>query len=74
MNEIGFVIQQRPSEWIFAQDTPNFAPAPELWRWIHVRFIELQVWGRGQQCVGHTMDNQGDEQHIDEDVWYCWWE
>ncbi len=40
-NEIGFVIQQRPypPEWIFALDTPNFAPAPELWRWIKYIFL-----------------------------------
>ena len=40
-NEIGFVIQQRPypPEWIFALDTPNFAPAPELWRWIKSIFL-----------------------------------
>lgn len=36
MNKVGFVIQQRPypPEWIFARDTPNFAHAPELWRWV----------------------------------------
>jgi hypothetical protein len=41
MNEVGFVIQQRPypPEWIFALDTPNFAPAPELWRWIKSIFL-----------------------------------
>ncbi|WHP06337.1 hypothetical protein QLH32_02385 [Acinetobacter corruptisaponis] len=41
MNEVGFVIQQRPypPEWIFALDTPNFAPAPELWRWIKTIFL-----------------------------------
>ena len=40
-NEIGFVIQQRPypPEWIFALETPNFAPAPELWRWIKSIFL-----------------------------------
>lgn len=41
MEEVGFVIQQRPypPEWIFALDTPNFAPAPELWRWIKSIFL-----------------------------------
>ena len=40
-NIVGFVIQQRPypPEWIFALDTPNFAPAPELWRWIKAIFL-----------------------------------
>lgn len=34
MNEVGFVIQQRlyRPERIFALDSSNFAPAPELWR------------------------------------------
>lgn len=42
MNKIGFVINQRPypPEWIFAYDTPNFAPAPELWEWINKTFLE----------------------------------
>ena len=41
MNEIRFVIQQRPypPEWIFAQDTPNFVQAPEVWRWIKSIFF-----------------------------------
>ncbi len=41
MNEPGFVIQQRPypPEWIFALDTPSFAPAPELWDWINKTFL-----------------------------------
>ena len=40
-HEIGFVINQRPypPEWIFALDTPNFVPAPELWRWIKSIFL-----------------------------------
>ena len=39
-------------------------------RWMHVRSIELQVWGTGQQRAGHTMDVQSDEQYIDEDIGY----
>lgn len=42
MNEIGFIISQRPNppDWIFALDTPNFAPAPELWEWIKTVFLD----------------------------------
>lgn len=44
MNELGFVIKQRPSppNWIFALDTPNFAPAPELWGWIKAVFLNKE--------------------------------
>lgn len=42
MNELGFVIPQRPypPDWIFAIDTPNFAPVPELWQWIQNTFLD----------------------------------
>ena len=41
MNEIGFVINQRPypPKEIFCLDTPNFVPAPELWEWIKTIFL-----------------------------------
>ncbi|MCG2572347.1 transposase [Acinetobacter sp. ME22] len=40
-NDVGFVVQQRPypPDWLFALDTPNFAPAPELWAWIKRIFL-----------------------------------
>lgn len=41
MNELGFVIQQRPypPEWIFEPENPSFVPAPELWDWIKAVFL-----------------------------------
>lgn len=42
MNELGFVIPKRPypPKDIFALDTPNFIPAPELWQWIKTTFLD----------------------------------
>lgn len=41
-NEVGFHVPVRPMppEWIFEIDTPNFAPAPELWEWIRQVFLD----------------------------------
>ena len=40
-NEVGFHVPFRPMppEWLFALDTPNFTPAPELWDWIKQVFL-----------------------------------
>ncbi len=41
-NEIGFHVPVRPMppEWLFEMDTPNFAPAPEMWEWIKQVFLD----------------------------------
>ncbi|EMQ0326503.1 putative metallopeptidase [Acinetobacter baumannii] len=41
-NEVGFHVPVRPMppEWLFEMDTPNFAPAPEIWEWIKQVFLD----------------------------------
>ncbi|ENX60714.1 transposase [Acinetobacter sp. ANC 5659] len=55
-NEIGFVVKARPypPEHIFLMDTPDFVPAPELWRWIKVNFLnpESQLFNPDHSHLG----------------------
>ncbi|WP_336026375.1 putative metallopeptidase [Acinetobacter pittii] len=41
-SEVGFHVPVRPMppEWLFEFNTPNFAPAPELWEWIGKVFLD----------------------------------
>ncbi|PKF31942.1 putative metallopeptidase [Acinetobacter proteolyticus] len=55
-NEIGFVVKARPypPEHIFLMDTPDFLPAPELWRWIKANFLnpESQLFNPDHSHLG----------------------
>lgn len=55
-NDVGFVVLQRPylPDWLFVLDTPNFAPAPELWRWIKEIFLnpEHKLFNLDHQHLG----------------------
>ncbi len=41
-------------DWLFVLDTPNFAPAPELWRWIKEIFLnpEHKLFNLDHQHLG----------------------
>ena len=79
--EAGLVWLPESAEWEHEFESEFFAlplsthkdqtdSVTQFLRWMHVRSIELQVWGTGQQRAGHTMDVQSDEQYIDEDIGY----
>lgn len=79
--EAGLVWLPEFADWLHEFESEFFAfplstkkdqvdSVTQFLRWIHVRSIELQVWGTGQQRVGFTMDVQQNEYDVDEEVGY----
>lgn len=79
--EAGLVWLPEAAEWLLDFEAEFFTfplstkkdqvdSATQFLRWMHVKSIELQVWGSGQQRVGYGLSDVNTDHSIDEDTGY----
>lgn len=77
--EAGLVWLPESADWLQHFESEFFAfplstkkdqvdSVTQFLRWAHVRSIELQVWGTGEQRLGHRVSAQDDDREIDDDL------